>query len=124
MNTIDLIKQHVGSRVRLTFPNGCQRAGDVTPHREPFGAFFDGRMIGGEVLPAWKIERMAASGRYQTVWEVERPACRECGQLLTTTDAVRLCRPCRDRDRAPQGETVPLFVPAPNVMPGQLDIAL
>jgi hypothetical protein len=33
---------------------------------------------------------------------------------------LRVCDPCRTLERKPQGETVKLFEPAPNQMPGQL----
>jgi hypothetical protein len=49
--------------------------------------------------------------------------CERCGQLNGREpehpDAIVVCDPCRDLERAPQGETVKLFEPAPAVMSGQ-----
>jgi hypothetical protein len=47
--------------------------------------------------------------------------CPRCGQR-TAAEVVRVCSACRTGDRQPQGETVRLFEPAPNVMPGQLSM--
>jgi hypothetical protein len=44
-----------------------------------------------------------------------------CGQLSDTPGA---CRACREADRAPQGEAVRLFEPAPATMPGQTGFGL
>jgi hypothetical protein len=46
--------------------------------------------------------------------------CTRCGQVVITRAAVPLCATCRKLERAPQGEAVRLFTPAPNQMPGQL----
>jgi hypothetical protein len=50
--------------------------------------------------------------------------CDRCGQLMRYdagehfySDA--LCGPCLERDRAPQGEAMALFTPAPATMAGQ-----
>jgi hypothetical protein len=48
-------------------------------------------------------------------------SCSRCGQL---SDAAGTCRACREADRAPQGEAVRLFTPAPATMPGQTGMAL
>jgi hypothetical protein len=47
------------------------------------------------------------------------PPCPRCGQ---TSSAMcgEVCVACRTTDRAPQGETVRLFEPAPIQVPGQL----
>jgi hypothetical protein len=44
-----------------------------------------------------------------------------CGQLSDTPGA---CDACREADRAPQGEAVRLFTPAPAEMPGQTGFGL
>jgi hypothetical protein len=46
-----------------------------------------------------------------------RAACR-CGQL-TAHGIDRTCGPCQARDKAPQGEAVKLFEPAPTQLAGQ-----
>lgn len=57
--------------------------------------------------------------------------CWVCGQLtaddrpderhlLVECRGHHVCEPCREKLRAPQGEAVRLFTPAPTVMPGQL----
>jgi hypothetical protein len=45
--------------------------------------------------------------------------CPRCGQMST---AAGVCAPCRDLARAPQGEAVRLFTPAPAQLPGQLNL--
>jgi hypothetical protein len=48
-------------------------------------------------------------------------SCPRCGQsVIGHSDSV--CMKCRAVDREPQGETVRLFEPAPNQLPGQLTI--
>jgi hypothetical protein len=49
--------------------------------------------------------------------------CR-CGQHAVALEAAapRVCGACRDLARAPQGETVRLFTPAPAQLPGQLNL--
>lgn len=49
--------------------------------------------------------------------------CHRCGQRLVVPPAApRVCEPCRASDREPQGEAVRLFQPAPNQIPGQLNL--
>ena len=43
-------------------------------------------------------------------------SCPGCGQLGRDT----VCDSCREADREPQGESMRLFTPAPNQIPGQL----
>lgn len=49
--------------------------------------------------------------------------CTSCGQTATTRDRSQpaICGRCRDELRAPQGEAVRLFQPAPAQIPGQLN---
>jgi len=48
--------------------------------------------------------------------------CQKCGQVRfpQSYSLPYTCGRCLERERAPQGETVRLFEPAPNQMPGQL----
>jgi hypothetical protein len=50
--------------------------------------------------------------------------CEECGQIAVCEikAAALICPPCRDLTRAPQGEAVRLFTPAPARLPGQLNL--
>jgi hypothetical protein len=48
-------------------------------------------------------------------------ACARCGQTVITRAETPVCGVCADLARAPQGETVRLFEPAPVQMPGQLN---
>lgn len=48
--------------------------------------------------------------------------CTRCGQTVITREAVPMCATCRKADRAPQGESMRLFTPAPNPIPGQLSL--
>jgi hypothetical protein len=50
-----------------------------------------------------------------------RTCCADCGPLGAT---IGPCDACRASDRAPQGEAVRLFTPAPATMPGQTGMAL
>lgn len=50
-------------------------------------------------------------------------ACARCGQTVITRADVPVCGVCADLARAPQGETVRLFEPAPAQVPGQLNLA-
>jgi hypothetical protein len=50
-------------------------------------------------------------------------ACARCGQTVITRGDVPMCGVCADRARAPQGETVRLFEPAPAQLPGQLNLS-
>lgn len=79
MTPLEIIDQHVGARLRLTWPNGFQRSGDVgwwvgRSHALPPGikpaecATFDGLMAGGELNTAIKIERRQPNGRYEEIW--------------------------------------------------------
>jgi hypothetical protein len=43
----------------------------------------------------------------------------ECPRCAQTSDTGDVCQPCRRLERQPQGETVRLFEPAPNQLPGQ-----
>jgi hypothetical protein len=46
--------------------------------------------------------------------------CFECGQSFWRyPDHALKCESCREADRAPQGEAVRLFTPAPAQLPGQ-----
>jgi hypothetical protein len=45
--------------------------------------------------------------------------CARCGQTVITRAEVPLCATCRALDRAPQGEPMALFTPAPATMAGQ-----
>lgn len=45
----------------------------------------------------------------------------KCGQL---SGDEKVCDACRAAERAPQGEAVRLFAPAPAVMPGQTGFAV
>jgi predicted RNA-binding Zn-ribbon protein involved in translation (DUF1610 family) len=46
--------------------------------------------------------------------------CSRCGQTVITRADPPVCQTCRRLERRSQGETVRLFEPAPNQMPGQL----
>jgi hypothetical protein len=46
-------------------------------------------------------------------------SCPQCGQM---SDVQGHCDTCRDLARAPQGEAVRLFTPAPAQLPGQLNL--
>jgi hypothetical protein len=57
--------------------------------------------------------------------------CRRCGALAAFVEPGRpdfwnaphgLCDACQRADRAPQGEAVRLFNPAPAQLPGQLNL--
>jgi hypothetical protein len=50
--------------------------------------------------------------------------CARCGQLGAVTDLTngRVCQACHAQDRQPQGEAMRLFAPAPNQIPGQLNL--
>jgi hypothetical protein len=61
----------------------------------------------------------------------ESSDCRYCGKPFVSllgagTEAGRFCAArcdaCRDLTRAPQGEAVRLFTPAPAQLPGQLNL--
>lgn len=61
------LRELAGQRVRLTFPNGVQRAGEI--ELRTIGAhdripFMDGTMCGGEISTAILIEAMGSNGRY------------------------------------------------------------
>jgi hypothetical protein len=45
--------------------------------------------------------------------------CPRCGQTSSAMCGA-VCVACRGLERQPQGETVRLFTPAPNQIPGQL----
>lgn len=49
--------------------------------------------------------------------------CAQCGQTVITRQDPPICQTCRKLDRAPQGEAVRLFQPAPTQLPGQLTIS-
>lgn len=51
-------------------------------------------------------------------------ACHRCGQTVITRADVATCDTCRKLERAPQGERVRLFEPAPEQLPGQEFFAL
>lgn len=79
MTPLDVMAQHVGARLRLTWPNGSQRSGDVRHHVCPTHGLkpgakpsewdtFGGTMAGGELNTAVRIERMQPNGRYEEVW--------------------------------------------------------
>jgi hypothetical protein len=69
-DVISALSTAIGTRARLTFPNGFQRVGAV----EDRGRFLmlGGTMAGGEVTNAVRVERMGGSGRYETVAEAIR----------------------------------------------------
>lgn len=58
----------------------------------------------------------------QTTYPV---VCEKCGTvaIATIVDGARLvCSPCQQQDRAPQGEAMRLFAPAPTQITGQLSM--
>ena len=57
----------VGGRVRVTYPNGGRRAGEVGRWREY--ATVGGSIVGGEYDGAVKVEALGAKGRYEEVGE-------------------------------------------------------
>lgn len=63
-----LLREHVGERVRLTYPSGGQKVGDVgiwnADWREPKTLMFADDVMGGEVAGAVRIEVMQGNGRY------------------------------------------------------------
>lgn len=79
MTVLEIVAQHVGARLRLTWPNGFQRSGDVghwvgrshglKPGCRPAECeTFGGTMAGGELNTAVRVECMGGNGRYETVW--------------------------------------------------------
>jgi hypothetical protein len=48
--------------------------------------------------------------------------CARCGQVVITRAAVPMCETCQKLARAPQGEPMRLFTPAPTQLAGQLTL--
>jgi hypothetical protein len=48
--------------------------------------------------------------------------CVRCGQVVITRQDPPICQTCRKLEREPQGEAMRLFAPAPNQIPGQLNL--
>lgn len=84
------------------------------------------RMLAGE-LAVWAGGGLDTADRRKTrarIADLERyescpaaPCCPRCGQLSSAVDVV--CDACRRLERAPQGERMSLFTPAPAVLRGQ-----
>jgi predicted RNA-binding Zn-ribbon protein involved in translation (DUF1610 family) len=71
------------------------------------------------------VSGKVASGEAEPVVEIKPAAdhfhpCSRCGQTVITRADPPVCETCRRLERRSQGETVRLFEPAPNQIPGQL----
>jgi hypothetical protein len=62
----------------------------------------------------------AGGGTCQQCFTPFRVDCSRCGQVGAV--AYGVCDPCQQATRAPQGEAMRLFAPAPNQIPGQLNL--
>lgn len=70
---------------------------------------------------AWPEPRCPRCGQADVIAAAHAAIYAETGSPIARgLSRGAVCAPCRTRDRAPQGETVPLFNPAPAGIPGQL----
>lgn len=81
--------------------------------------------INGEPVSVWPWDdHPDLTASYMDGYEGRAMAheCERCGQAGIVRIRPNVCDSCKAKERAPQGEVVRLFAPAPTQIPGQLTI--